>query len=72
MGKHANDDLINGLIFATQSATNDREVLLAWRGEFSLDRMEILDQYGITTGARNILALESKIFKQKYADFKKN
>ena len=29
---------------------------------------KILDQYGIQTGARNILALESKIFKEKYQE----
>ena len=29
---------------------------------------KILDQYGIHTGARNILALELKIFKEKYQD----
>lgn len=27
---------------------------------------KILDQYGIQTGARNILALESKVFRQRY------
>jgi len=26
----------------------------------------ILDQYGVQTGARNIMALESQVFKQKY------
>lgn len=29
---------------------------------------KILDSYGITTGARNILALESKVFRQRYDD----
>ena len=33
---------------------------------------KILDQYGIQTGARNILALESKIFRQKYDEMVRN
>eukprot|EP00353_Schmidingerella_taraikaensis_P016354 CAMPEP_0185616140 /NCGR_PEP_ID=MMETSP0436-20130131/38443_1 /TAXON_ID=626734 ORGANISM="Favella taraikaensis, Strain Fe Narragansett Bay" /NCGR_SAMPLE_ID=MMETSP0436 /ASSEMBLY_ACC=CAM_ASM_000390 /LENGTH=135 /DNA_ID=CAMNT_0028252541 /DNA_START=60 /DNA_END=467 /DNA_ORIENTATION=+ len=33
---------------------------------------KILDQYGISTGARNILALESKICRQKYDEIIKN